>query len=85
MKSLLSERKIRLELSKASLEKLAKDGFDPQYGARPLKRVIQRELQNSLAKALLEGQYREGDVIHVEVEKGEFSYSKRVPKEAATG
>ncbi|MHC4663898.1 MAG: ATP-dependent chaperone ClpB [Planctomycetota bacterium] len=83
LRALLLERKIGLEFSDAALEKLAKDGFDPQYGARPLKRVIQRELQNSLAKAILGGQYIEGDSVVVDVDRGHYVFVKKVLNNAA--
>jgi ATP-dependent Clp protease ATP-binding subunit ClpB len=65
LKFLLSERKIGLELDQAATEWLANEGFDSVYGARPLKRVIQRSLQNQLAGMILEGEVREGNTVHV--------------------
>jgi ATP-dependent Clp protease ATP-binding subunit ClpB len=62
---LLADRKISLELDSSALEWLAEEGYDPVYGARPLKRVIQRTLQNPLAGLLLEGTIKDGDVVHV--------------------
>jgi ATP-dependent Clp protease ATP-binding subunit ClpB len=55
---------------------LAKEGFDPAYGARPLKRVIQKEIQDKLALKILEGKFKEGDTITVDVEerKGELVF-----------
>jgi ATP-dependent Clp protease ATP-binding subunit ClpB len=85
LRALLAERKIDLELTDKALEKLAKDGFDPQYGARPLKRVIQRELQNSLAKELLAGNFIEGDTILVNAARGEFVFEKKVLNNATAG
>jgi ATP-dependent Clp protease ATP-binding subunit ClpB len=64
LQKLLSERKIALELDPAAETWLADKGYDPVYGARPLKRVIQRELQNPLAQQILEGRIRDGDTIH---------------------
>jgi ATP-dependent Clp protease ATP-binding subunit ClpA len=64
----LAARHIRLEVSPEARELLAAQGYDPVYGARPLKRVIQRELQNAIALELLEGVYHEGDTIRVERE-----------------
>ena len=55
LKRLLAERKITIELDAAAMAWLANAGYDPVYGARPLKRVIQRELQNPLAQSILEG------------------------------
>jgi ATP-dependent Clp protease ATP-binding subunit ClpB len=63
---LLAARHLRLEVASDAKELLAAQGFDPVYGARPLKRVIQRELQNPIALELLEGNFHEGDTIRVE-------------------
>src|SRR5487761_262542 len=65
LRSLLADRKIGIELDRAALEWLANEGYDSTYGARPLKRVIQRSLQNPLAQMILEGSIREGDTVHV--------------------
>jgi ATP-dependent Clp protease ATP-binding subunit ClpB len=65
LRALLAERKITLELDDSAKAWLAEAGYDPTYGARPLKRVIQRSLQNPLATMLLEGAIREGDTVHV--------------------
>jgi ATP-dependent Clp protease ATP-binding subunit ClpB len=65
---LLAARSLRLELTPEARELLAEQGYDPVYGARPLKRVIQRELQNRIALELLEGKFGEGDTIRVERE-----------------
>ena len=60
----LQERELKLELSDAVMDKLATVGFDPVYGARPLKRAIQQYLENPLSQAILKGQFVAGDVIH---------------------
>jgi len=65
LRRLLEDRKIVVELDAAALEWLAEAGYDPTYGARPLKRVIQRNLQDRLAGLLLEGAVKEGDVLEV--------------------
>ncbi|MGH7067211.1 MAG: AAA family ATPase, partial [Acetobacteraceae bacterium] len=65
LEALLAERKVELRLDRSALEWLAASGYDPVYGARPLKRVIQRELQNRLAGMLLEGALKEGDKVAV--------------------
>ncbi len=64
---LLEDRKITLELDEAAKAWLGNAGYDPVYGARPLKRVIQRELQNPLASLILEGAIADGDTVHVSV------------------
>ena len=73
----LADRKIGLEVSKAAKELLAERGFDPVYGARPLKRTIQREVQNPLAMKILAGEFGEGDTIAIGVDKkGELVFKK---------
>jgi ATP-dependent Clp protease ATP-binding subunit ClpB len=69
LQALLADRKLELQLDDRAKEWLAEAGYDPVYGARPLKRVIQRELQNPLASLLLEGRFKPGDVIRVSAEK----------------
>jgi len=63
---LLAEKGYRLEVTEAAREYLAEVGYDPQFGARPLKRAIQRELQDPLALKILAGEFKEGDIIKVE-------------------
>ena len=63
--ALLAERKISLELDDKAREWLAESGYDPVYGARPLKRVIQRELQNPLAELILAGKVADGEAVRV--------------------
>ena len=65
LKKLLADRQIRLELDDAARNWLADAGFDPAYGARPLKRVIQRSLQNPLASLILEGTISDGETVKV--------------------
>src|SRR5467141_500270 len=72
LRKLLADRKIDLELDSKALQWLANRGYDPVYGARPLKRVIQRSLQNPLATLILESQVKEGDTVKVTVEGGEL-------------
>ena len=70
----LAARRITLEVTEAAEAALAREGFDPAFGARPLKRVIQRELGDRLALALLEGTFGEGDTVVVDVdEHGAFT------------
>jgi ATP-dependent Clp protease ATP-binding subunit ClpB len=71
----LAERRLELNVTAAAMEKLAHDGFDPAFGARPLKRVIQKELGDRLALALLEGTYGEGDTVTVDVADDELTFS----------
>jgi len=72
----LRERDMDIELSDAALDKLGEAGFDPVYGARPLKRAIQQQLENPLAREILAGRYSEGDLIKVDVADGELVFSK---------
>jgi ATP-dependent Clp protease ATP-binding subunit ClpB len=71
----LSQQKLRLEYSDKVVTLLAEEGFDPHYGARPLKRVIQRKIQNILAKKLLERKYQSGDIIKLDAENDEIKFS----------
>ncbi|MFI5339777.1 MAG: ATP-dependent chaperone ClpB [Candidatus Methylomirabilales bacterium] len=72
----LSARKLELSTTDRVREYLAREGFDPVYGARPLKRAIQRLLQDPLAQRLLEGEFREGDRILADIEGGELVLSR---------
>jgi ATP-dependent Clp protease ATP-binding subunit ClpB len=65
LRKLLADRKIGLDVDGSALDWLAAEGYDSTYGARPLKRVIQRSLQNPLAGMILEGSIREGETVHV--------------------
>ncbi len=67
LRALLADRKLTLHLTDAAKSYIAEQGYDPVYGARPLKRTIQQLLQNPLAMAVLEGRFSEGDVINVDV------------------
>jgi ATP-dependent Clp protease ATP-binding subunit ClpB len=72
----LAERRIELELTDGAKEALAEAGWDPAYGARPLKRAIQRLVENPLALRLLEGDFADGDAIRVDAEDGEIRFEK---------
>ena len=72
----LAERRIDLELTDAAKELLAEEGWDPAYGARPLKRAIQRLLENPLARELLERRFVEGDTVRVDVQDGELVFER---------
>jgi ATP-dependent Clp protease ATP-binding subunit ClpB len=75
----LAERKIELRVTDAAKELIAERGWDPVYGARPLKRTIQRLLQDRLALLVLEGRFQEGDRVLVDVENGELEFTKEAP------
>jgi ATP-dependent Clp protease ATP-binding subunit ClpB len=81
MKKYLIEKGIDIILTDAAKDRLAEIGYDPVYGARPLKRVIQREILNPLAVKILEGSFRQGDVIEVEVEGDTLVFRKTVVAE----
>jgi ATP-dependent Clp protease ATP-binding subunit ClpB len=85
LKKRLAERKVDLELSPAAKQFLANEGFDPVYGARPLKRTIQRLVLDPLALRVLQGDFKEGDRVVVDVADGEMAFRKeaRVEGEAA--
>ena len=77
----LTDRKISLKLSNLSLEFIVGVGFDPVFGARPLKRVIQRELETPIAKLILQGELSDGDIVYVDVENERLSF-KCLPVES---
>jgi ATP-dependent Clp protease ATP-binding subunit ClpB len=82
----LAERGITLELTDAAKEALAEAGWDPAYGARPLKRAIQRLIENPLALRLLDREFADGETIRVDGEDGELTFEKTgaaVPAAAA--
>jgi ATP-dependent Clp protease ATP-binding subunit ClpB len=79
----LADRKMSLKLSDSALDFLAEVGYDPVYGARPLKRAIQRELETQLAKGILRGEFQDGDTIFVDVELERLAF-KRLPAELLT-
>jgi ATP-dependent Clp protease ATP-binding subunit ClpB len=83
LQKLLDERKITIELSKDAREFLANKGYDPAYGARPLKRVIQKELQDPLAGKILAGEIKDGERIKVGLAKGELTFNTAAAKERA--
>jgi ATP-dependent Clp protease ATP-binding subunit ClpB len=74
----LDKLEMRLEVSPAALAELAKVGFDPAFGARPLKRAIQQRIENPVSKLILQGKFGPKDVIPVDVVDGEFSFSRVV-------
>jgi ATP-dependent Clp protease ATP-binding subunit ClpB len=79
----LAARGISIELTEAAKEYLAEAGWDPTYGARPLKRALQRLVENPLALRLLEGEFSEGDTVRVDAENGGLVFEKAVLGEPA--
>ncbi len=69
---------MKLEVSPAALAALAEVGFDPVFGARPLKRAIQHRIENPVSKLILQGRFGPKDIIPVDVENGEFRFSRVV-------
>jgi ATP-dependent Clp protease ATP-binding subunit ClpB len=73
----LVDRDLELNFTEAALDLIAAEGFDPVYGARPLKRAIQNEIENPLAQQILGGKFLPGDLIEVDVADGEFIFNKK--------
>lgn len=73
----LAERQIEIELTDAALDKLGEAGFDPVYGARPLKRAIQQQIENPLAQDILSGKFAAGDIIYVDTGETGLVFSKK--------
>lgn len=73
----LADRQIDIELTEAALDKLGESGFDPVYGARPLKRAIQQQVENPLAHDILSGKFLAGDVIYVDASDEGLSFTKK--------
>jgi len=78
LRKLVAERKIEIELSDAARTALADKGYDPAYGARPLKRVIQKQVQDPLAEEILAGALKDGDTVKVDVKDGAFTINGKV-------
>jgi len=72
----LEDRKIRVELSEKAKDLVIDEGYDPTYGARPLKRTIQRRILDPLAVRVLQGDFREGDVVQIDVKAGDLVFNK---------
>jgi ATP-dependent Clp protease ATP-binding subunit ClpB len=83
VQKLLTDRKIKLELDDKARSWLANRGYDPAYGARPLKRVIQRHVQDPLAEQILSGRVKDGDTVRVSVRDGEIALNGEPVKAAA--
>ena len=75
----LAARKLKLHVTDAAIDALAAEGYDPTYGARPLKRVIQRRLQDPIAMAILEGRFNEGDTIEVDAKDDQITIIRAEP------
>lgn len=75
-RQLLSGQDIDLKVSEEVKEKIAQEGFDPTYGARPLRRLIQKEIENPLSTKILEGKFKKGDLVEVNFKDGSFVFEK---------
>jgi ATP-dependent Clp protease ATP-binding subunit ClpC len=73
----LHAQKLELEVTEEAKEALVKEGYDPAYGARPLRRAIERRIENELSRALLEGKFKEGDTIVVDYSDGKYVFRKK--------
>jgi ATP-dependent Clp protease ATP-binding subunit ClpB len=85
MKKHIKEKNIDLRLTERAKEYFAEIGFDPVYGARPLKRILQKMILNELARKILDGTFLEGDAVEVDISGEQIVFSKVVPAEVAAG
>ena len=85
VKQRLEEKKLKLQLTDDAKEYLTRIGYDPKFGARPLKRLIQKELENALAKELLAGEFIEGDAVEIDYDGDKLTFSKASEKVPAEG
>ncbi|MDO5436684.1 MAG: ATP-dependent chaperone ClpB [bacterium] len=76
LRNLLKERKIEFEITNDAKDKLALDGYNPVYGARPLKRIIRQQIENPLSKAILKGEFKDGDKIKIDVKNDTIVFEK---------
>jgi ATP-dependent Clp protease ATP-binding subunit ClpB len=75
----LADRKIRLELADRARDLVIEEGYDPVYGARPLKRTLQRRILDPLALGVLQGDFTEGDLVRVDAEGGALQFRRQAP------
>ena len=83
LRSRLADRQIGMRLSETALDKIGEAGFDPVYGARPLKRAIQQEIENTLAQEILAGKFLPGDEVSIDVENNAFVFKRSQSKASA--
>ena len=83
LKARLQDRDMDLELTESALDFLGEAGFDPVYGARPLKRAIQQKIENQLAQAILSAHFQPGDVILVDKKGDELVFAKKAGVDAS--
>jgi len=82
MKRFIKEKNVDIRLSDSAKEHLVEIGYDPVYGARPLKRALQKEILNPLVMKLLDGTFKEGDAVEVDFEDGRVVFRKKALVEA---
>ena len=85
LESRLAKMDIGLSVTEAALEDIAAEGFDPVYGARPLKRAIQQRIENPLAKEILSGKFAAGDTVEARVENGKLVFDRPSAARAPAG
>ena len=73
----LADMEMRVEVTDAAVAAIAKEGFDPVYGARPLRRAIQSKIEDALSEKLLEGKFQAGDTLLVDYAQGAFTFGKK--------
>jgi ATP-dependent Clp protease ATP-binding subunit ClpB len=83
LEKLLATRNITIELDQRAKAELAKRGYDPAWGARPLKRVIQKDVQDPLARLILEGAIKDGDSVRVSFDGNDFLFNGKSDRKAA--
>lgn len=83
LRSRLAARDLGLEITEAALDRLATAGFDPAYGARPLKRAIQNAIENPLAQEILAGKFAAGDTVIVDEAGGDFVFRRKQASRAS--
>jgi len=83
LQSRLAERKLGIELTEKAKSWLAKEGYDPVFGARPLRRVIERYVENPLSTKLLRGELKEGDIVRVDLVKDSLTFKTKAAAKAA--
>jgi ATP-dependent Clp protease ATP-binding subunit ClpC len=79
----LEDKKIKLDISASALDYLAKESYDPDYGARPARRVLQDKIEDILAESLLEGRFKEGDTVKIGKKGDELTFTKKAKKRAS--
>ncbi|MFH1002144.1 MAG: ATP-dependent Clp protease ATP-binding subunit ClpC, partial [bacterium] len=80
VKKLLEEQKIDLDTTEEAKELLAKEGYDPNFGARPLRRTIEKLIENPISEKILASEFKEGDCVLVEAKDGKIMFSKKKKK-----